>query len=183
MDSPNRYLLWIGVALILWVAYQSVTGKFIYKRASARREEHPLTFWSVLAFEGVGAIACLGYGLGLETMATACAALMELMALSMGVWVLIQAVRRAVKYPFRIFLHLGDNRPQTAISELQAYLARRPEDRETLYLLAGAHEQAGERAIAMNIYTELSHINDVWGRGAKSFLRKHTSETSEITRG
>ncbi len=183
MDSPDGYLLWIGVALILWVAYQSITGKFIYKRTSARREEHPFAFWSVMAFEGIGAIACLGYGLGLEAMARACAALVELTALGFGVWVLARAVRRAVKYPFRIFVHLGENRPQKAILELEAYLARRPGDRETLYLLAGAYEQAGERTRAMNLYTELSQINDGWGRGAKRFLQKHGSETSEITLG
>lgn len=176
MDSTDKYLLWVGIALSLWVAYQSITGKVIYKRTAGRREEDPPTFWLIMALEGVGAVACLGYGLGLTLLATGCAGLVELTALGVSFWAIGGAFRRTVKYPFRIFIHLNEGRPQEAAQELRSCLARRPGDRETLYLLAGACEQAGERAAAWDLYLELAQVNDGWGRGAKIFLRKHGGE-------
>lgn len=177
MGSNEKDMLWIGIALLVWVAYQSITGKFIYKRKTARRVEHPRAFWFAMTFEGLLAIACLGYGFGWTVLPMVCAGLVEVTALGFYIWMIGSAVRRLVKYPISIFLHLREGRPQEAAQELRSFLARRPGDRETRYLLAQAYEKSGEPGTAWDIYTELAQTEDGWGRSARIFLRKHSNES------
>ena len=174
MGSSGKDLLWVGVALAVWVAYQSLTGKLAYKGKSARREENPPVFWAAMALEGLVAVACLGYGLGLTLLPTLCAGFVELTVLGIAAWFIGDTVRQLLKYPLSVFLK--ERGPQQAVAALLSSLARRPGDRETRFLLAGAYEQADERAAASDLYMELARTNDRWGRGAKSVLQRQNRE-------
>lgn len=171
VDEPGFFCA--GTALTIWVVYQSITGKIAYKGKAARREQNPRLFWLTMAFEGLFGASCLGSGLHLMPLAIVPFGLFTFMALGMVAWLIGRAVKRMLKYPWCIWRHFQAGRPQAAALELQSFLARHPADRETLFLLAGAYEEAGQREASLDLYTELSGMNDSWGRGAKEFLLLH----------
>ena len=86
MYSTQTSLLYAGITGIAWIAYQSITGKFVYRRKIIWREDNPVHFWLAMSFESLLAIASLTWGLGFKTLAVVLSGVVELTALILALW-------------------------------------------------------------------------------------------------
>lgn len=185
MTISDKEILWSGIAIALWVIYQSVTGGFAYKGRGFRREDNPPLFWGAMTFEALFAVSCISMSLGLTALMMTAFGLCFLMPIGYLAWFFQMAVRRIRKYP-SISRHFMADRPQEAARELGTLLAAHPGNREVTFMLAGAYEKMGEHIAACELYTNLAQTGDNWGREARAFLRKRSNETGprgKIRRG
>jgi hypothetical protein len=170
---------WMGIGLLLWVVFQSVTGKFYYRGGPpgsvGRREEGPKAFWGIMALEGVFALMALGCGLPCFPLAMAAFAILVLALLAGLLWALGTVVGTFVKYPLRLLFPLFAGLRQRTVAALEAFLVTHPGDRQTLLMLASAHEKIGRREAAWDLYTELAQTEDWWGKQARAILRAQGS--------
>jgi hypothetical protein len=175
LGSPGCF--WFGTGILIWVVFQSVTGRFYYRGGPpgsvARREENPKAFWGVMAVEGI--FALLGLGLGLPCFPLAMTAfaiwvLASVCAIFYGLWVI---VKFHLKYPLRLTLPLGFGLQRRYQRELVAYLATHPEDRHIQLLLARNYRLSGQRAAAWDLYSELAQTDDWCGKEAHTVLQTY----------
>lgn len=97
MYSTETSLFGIGLAGIAWIIYQCVTGRFIYKRKTIRREDNPIHFWCAMGFESLLAVAGLTWGLGFKPLAVVVSGAVELTALVLFLVSILKSIRNTVK--------------------------------------------------------------------------------------
>jgi tetratricopeptide (TPR) repeat protein len=127
-------------------------------------EENTPAFWFAMAFEELFAVSCISLGLNLGLLGEVTFGLFALTTLTMVIYAVGDATRRALKYPLRIFRFWYQGEFLDAAQELQTFLAKHPGDRETLYLLAGTYDRAGNHEAALDLYAEMVSMGGGWGR-------------------